>query len=29
VKDLLAQQGCLKAVRGVKPAKMDDDDWEE
>ena len=29
VKDLLAQQGCLKALRDSKPAKMDDDDWEE
>ena len=29
VKDLLAQQGCLKALRDVKPAKMDNDDWEE
>ena len=29
VKDLLAQQGCLKVLRDVKPAKMDNDDWEE
>ena len=29
VKDLLAQQGCLKALRDVMPAKMDKDDWEE
>jgi len=29
VKDLLAQQGCLKALRDCKPAKMEDDDWEE
>ena len=29
VKDLLAQQGCLKALRDVKPAKMDNDDLEE
>ena len=29
VKDLLAQQGCLKALRDSKPAKMDVDDWEE
>lgn len=29
MKDLLAQQGCLKALRDVKPAKMDSDDWEE
>ena len=26
VKDLLAQQGCLKALRDVMPAKMDKDD---
>ena len=29
VKDLLAQQGCLKALRDAKPAKMDAEDWEE
>ena len=29
VKDLLPQQGCLKALRDVMPAKMDKDDWEE
>src|ERR1041385_7383119 len=29
VKDLLAQQGCLKALRDAKPAKMDAKDWEE
>jgi hypothetical protein len=29
VKDLLAQQGCLKALREAKPAKMDAEDWEE
>ena len=26
---LLAQQGCLKALRDVKPVKMDDDGCEE
>jgi hypothetical protein len=26
---LLAQQGVSKALKGVKPAKMEDDDWEE
>ena len=30
VKDLLAQQGCLKALlQEAKPAKMEADDWEE
>ena len=30
VKDLLAQQGCLKALlQEGKPAKMEADDWEE
>lgn len=29
VKDLLAQQGVSKALKGEKPAKMEDDDWEE
>ncbi|GMI80412.1 hypothetical protein HRI_001710500 [Hibiscus trionum] len=29
VKDLLAQQGILKALRSTKPASMEDDDWEE
>ena len=29
VKNLLAQQGCLKALRDAKPAKMDAEDWEE
>ena len=29
VKDLLAQQGCLKALQDVMPAKMDKDEWEE
>ncbi|KAL0357993.1 UNVERIFIED_CONTAM: Retrovirus-related Pol polyprotein from transposon TNT 1-94 [Sesamum calycinum] len=29
VKDLLAQQGILKALRPQKPASMDDEDWEE
>ncbi|KAL0364109.1 UNVERIFIED_CONTAM: hypothetical protein Sangu_0508500 [Sesamum angustifolium] len=28
VKDLLAQQGILKALRPQKPASMDDGDWE-
>ncbi|KAE8684024.1 hypothetical protein F3Y22_tig00111160pilonHSYRG00030 [Hibiscus syriacus] len=29
VKDLLAQQGILKALRPTKPASMDEEDWEE
>ncbi|KAE8684070.1 hypothetical protein F3Y22_tig00111154pilonHSYRG00007 [Hibiscus syriacus] len=29
VKDLLAQQGILKALRSTKPASMDEEDWEE
>ncbi|KAL0373808.1 UNVERIFIED_CONTAM: Retrovirus-related Pol polyprotein from transposon TNT 1-94 [Sesamum radiatum] len=29
VKDLLAQQGILKALRPQKPANMDEEDWEE
>ncbi|KAL0433080.1 UNVERIFIED_CONTAM: hypothetical protein Slati_2642300 [Sesamum latifolium] len=29
VKDLLAQQGILKALRTQKSASMDDEDWEE
>ncbi|KAE8673710.1 hypothetical protein F3Y22_tig00111774pilonHSYRG00047 [Hibiscus syriacus] len=29
VKDLLAQQGILKALRPTKPASMEEDDWEE
>ena len=30
VKDLLAQQGCLKALlQEAKPAKMEAEDWEE
>ncbi|KAE8669591.1 hypothetical protein F3Y22_tig00112230pilonHSYRG00138 [Hibiscus syriacus] len=29
VKDLLAQQGILKALRPIKPASMDEEDWEE
>jgi hypothetical protein len=29
VKDLLAQQGSLKALQDIKPSKMDSDDWEE
>ncbi|KAK4390531.1 Retrovirus-related Pol polyprotein from transposon TNT 1-94 [Sesamum angolense] len=29
VKDLLAQQGILKALERQKPASMDDEDWEE
>ncbi|GMI70741.1 hypothetical protein HRI_000743400 [Hibiscus trionum] len=29
VKDLLAQQRILKAVRSTKPVSMEDDDWEE
>nr|USI00083.1 putative protein-binding protein [Oryza sativa Japonica Group] len=29
VKDLLAQQGVSKALKGEKPAKMEDDDWKE
>ena len=27
VKDLLAQQGLLKALKPQKPTKMEDDDW--
>ena len=26
MKNMLAQHGCLKALRDVKPVKMDDDD---
>ena len=29
VKDLLAQQGILKALRSQKPKSMEDEDWEE
>jgi len=29
VKDLLAQQGISKALNEKKPAKVDDDKWEE
>ncbi|KAE8708629.1 Cyclic nucleotide-gated ion channel 1 [Hibiscus syriacus] len=29
VKNLLAQQGILKALRPSKPASMDEEDWEE
>ena len=29
VKNLLAQQGWLKALQNVKPAKMEADGWEE
>ncbi|KAL0451878.1 UNVERIFIED_CONTAM: hypothetical protein Slati_1165900 [Sesamum latifolium] len=29
VKDLLAQQGILKALRPQKLANMDEEDWEE
>jgi len=29
VKDLLAQQGILKTLSDVKPARVDDDKWEE
>ncbi|GMI75752.1 hypothetical protein HRI_001244500 [Hibiscus trionum] len=29
VKDLLAQQGILKALQSTKPASMEDEDWEE
>ncbi|KAK4431134.1 hypothetical protein Salat_0875500 [Sesamum alatum] len=29
VKDLLAQQGILKALRPQKPNSLDDEDWEE
>ena len=29
VKDLLAQQGILKALRSEKPASMEDEDWED
>ncbi|GMJ12487.1 hypothetical protein HRI_004917900 [Hibiscus trionum] len=29
VKDLLAQQGTLKALRSTEPASMEDDNWEE
>ncbi|KAL0460800.1 UNVERIFIED_CONTAM: Retrovirus-related Pol polyprotein from transposon TNT 1-94 [Sesamum latifolium] len=29
VKDLLAHQGILKALRPQKPANMDEEDWEE
>ena len=29
VKDLLAQQGILKALSDKKPTKVDDDKWEE
>lgn len=30
MKDLLAQQGCLKALlQEAKPAKMEAEDWEE
>ncbi|KAL0303203.1 UNVERIFIED_CONTAM: hypothetical protein Sradi_6188400 [Sesamum radiatum] len=29
VKDLLAQQGILKALRPQKPTNMDEEDWKE
>ncbi|KAE8657094.1 hypothetical protein F3Y22_tig00116997pilonHSYRG00993 [Hibiscus syriacus] len=29
VNDLLAQQGILKALRPIKPASMEEEDWEE
>ena len=29
VKDLLAQQGCLKVLRNAKLPKIDAEDWEE
>ena len=29
MKDILIQQGLLKALQGKKPEKMKDEDWEE